>query len=188
MCTRELDPPFWQRNDDFSKLIAHSFTDIKLSDKTKRDSIHVGKCESASKITKKTEKKFHGKVEITYQIRTPCCMSHDPRFHLFFFFPPFFYWFFFMLSTFEFVLFFFFFWELKRLSIGFATCLSIHDYRLNIVWNPIWFSLSLSKFLCPQEKKKKNLIRSIEVQSIVIFNYNVCRWYNYSILFLSIKK
>lgn len=35
------------------------------------------------------------------------------------------------------------FWELKRLSIGLATRLSIHDYQLNIVWNPIWFSLSL---------------------------------------------
>lgn len=55
----------------------------------------------------KNQKKIHGKVEVTYQIRTPCCMSHDPRFHLFFF-PPFFYWFFFMPSTLEFVLFFFF--------------------------------------------------------------------------------
>lgn len=87
---------------------------------------------------KNRKKKFHGKVEITYQIRTPCCMSHDPRFQSFFS-HHFSIGFFFMPSTFEFL---FFFWELKRLSIGLATCLSIHDYRLNIVWNLIWFSHS----------------------------------------------
>lgn len=139
---------------DFSKLrIYGTLIHRHQSSRTRQNVIrlHVGKCESASKITKKTKKKFHGKVEITYQIRTPCCMSHDPRFHLFFF-PPFFYWFFFMPSTLEFVLFFFF---------------------LGIKKIKHWISdTSLDSWLSTKHRLKSNLILSLFLRWLESSIYN----------------
>lgn len=154
MCTRELDPPFWQRNDRLFKIedIWHTHSQTSSS-RTRQNVIglHVGECESASKITKKTKKKSTGKLKshIKSGRRAACPMTPVS---IFFFFPPFFYWFFFMPSTLEFVLFFFF---------------------LGIKKIKHWISdTSLDSWLSTKHRLKSNLILSLSLRWLESSIYN----------------
>lgn len=133
----------------------------------------------------KNQKKFHGKLKSHIKLGRRAACPMTPVSNLFF--PTIFLLvFFFMLSTFEFVLFFFFFLGIKKIKhwisdMSLDSWLSTkHRLKSNLILSLFlrWLESSIYnwaglKLLCPQGKKKI-IIKSIEVQSIVIFKYNVC--------------